>query len=134
MNDSVLRDENIIYGMSVDWWSLGVVLHEMIVGRLPFPQWDNHEDLYDSIIHDEVPEFPIRVSLRNLSQTEIIFIDKFNCKASCKIDDVMHVVIGTNRGRSLAFGTFEEDSSRTFGISRRRNRSDGSPILSVYRF
>lgn len=57
----VLRDENIIYGMSVDWWSLGVVLHEMIVGRLPFPQWDNHEDLYDSIIHDEVPEFPIRV-------------------------------------------------------------------------
>ena len=30
----VIRDET--YDDAVDWWSLGVVLHEMIVGRLPF--------------------------------------------------------------------------------------------------
>lgn len=53
-------DDNI-YGMSVDWWSFGVVLHEMIVGRLPFPQWENHEDLYDAICNDNLSELPPRV-------------------------------------------------------------------------
>ena len=30
----VLDDVN--YGLAVDWWGVGVVMYEMIVGRLPF--------------------------------------------------------------------------------------------------
>ena len=30
----VLDDVN--YGLAVDWWGLGVVMYEMMVGRLPF--------------------------------------------------------------------------------------------------
>jgi serine/threonine protein kinase len=55
----ILEDNQ--YGLPVDWWSLGVVLHEMIVGRLPFHSWRNHEDLYEAIINDPLPELPPRV-------------------------------------------------------------------------
>ena len=30
----VLEDVN--YGLAVDWWGVGVVMYEMMVGRLPF--------------------------------------------------------------------------------------------------
>jgi len=49
------------YSYSVDWWSLGVVLHEMIVGRLPFPRWEDQEDLYFQICHNPLPDLPLRV-------------------------------------------------------------------------
>jgi RAC serine/threonine-protein kinase len=54
----VLDDDN--YGFGVDWWSLGVVLHEMIVGRLPFYSQDQ-SSLFDAICNSELPEIPQRV-------------------------------------------------------------------------
>ena len=57
----VLDDDN--YGFGVDWWSLGVVLHEMIVGRLPFYSQDQ-SSLFDAICNSELPEIPQRVSHR----------------------------------------------------------------------
>ena len=37
------------YGVSVDWWSLGVLVHEMVTGVTPW-RHDNIYTLYDMII------------------------------------------------------------------------------------
>ena len=55
----VLEDNN--YGRAVDWWGLGVVMYEMMCGRLPFYNRD-HDVLFELILMEEV-KFP-----RNLSQ------------------------------------------------------------------
>ena len=44
----VLEDND--YGRSVDWWGFGVVLYEMLCGRLPFYNKD-HEVLFDLILN-----------------------------------------------------------------------------------
>jgi len=54
----VLEDND--YGRSVDWWGFGVVLYEMLCGRLPFYNRD-HEVLFELILNEEV-RFPSRLS------------------------------------------------------------------------
>uniref|UniRef100_A0A8C6TRZ0 protein kinase C n=1 Tax=Neogobius melanostomus TaxID=47308 RepID=A0A8C6TRZ0_9GOBI len=60
----VLTDNN--YTRSVDWWGLGVLIYEMLVGESPFPG-DDEEEVFDSIVNDDVryPRFlsPDSVSL-----------------------------------------------------------------------
>jgi classical protein kinase C beta type len=41
------------YGASVDWWSLGVLVYEMLMGDSPF-SGDDEDELFDSILHKEV--------------------------------------------------------------------------------
>lgn len=41
------------YGSSVDVWSFGIVLHEMLLLRRPFTG-SSRDELYDSILHDEL--------------------------------------------------------------------------------
>ena len=48
------------YGTSVDWWSLGVLLYEMLVGQPPF-EAENEADLYECILFDPVP-YPLWLS------------------------------------------------------------------------
>ncbi|XP_056288133.1 serine/threonine-protein kinase N2-like, partial [Pseudoliparis swirei] len=54
------------YTRSVDWWGLGVLVYEMLVGESPFPG-DDEEEVFDSIVNDDVrfPRFlsPEAVSL-----------------------------------------------------------------------
>jgi len=54
----VLEDND--YGRSVDWWGVGVVMYEMMVGRLPFYNRD-HDKLFELILMDEV-RFPRSIS------------------------------------------------------------------------
>uniref|UniRef100_A0A7N8Y144 protein kinase C n=1 Tax=Mastacembelus armatus TaxID=205130 RepID=A0A7N8Y144_9TELE len=60
----VLTESN--YTRSVDWWGLGVLIYEMLVGESPFPG-DDEEEVFDSIVNDDVryPRFlsPESVSL-----------------------------------------------------------------------
>ncbi|KAG7207718.1 hypothetical protein KM043_009334 [Ampulex compressa] len=50
----VLDDND--YGRAVDWWGVGVVMYEMICGRLPFYSKD-HDKLFELILKEEV-RFP----------------------------------------------------------------------------
>jgi len=46
----VLEDnQDIDYGKAVDWWDVGVVIHEMMCGRLPFYSRD-YEMLFELIL------------------------------------------------------------------------------------
>ncbi|ODM97918.1 RAC serine/threonine-protein kinase [Orchesella cincta] len=55
----VLEDTD--YGLAVDWWGVGVVMYEMMVGRLPFYNRD-HDRLFELIVMQEV-RFPHSLSL-----------------------------------------------------------------------
>ncbi|XP_026103599.1 serine/threonine-protein kinase N2-like isoform X3 [Carassius auratus] len=61
----VLTDS--MYTRAVDWWGLGVLIYEMLVGESPFPG-DDEEEVFDSIVNDEVryPRFmsPESVSIK----------------------------------------------------------------------
>ena len=50
----VLEDND--YGRAVDWWGTGVVMYEMMCGRLPFYNRD-HEILFELILMEEI-KFP----------------------------------------------------------------------------
>ncbi|XP_076840654.1 protein kinase C delta type-like isoform X1 [Brachyhypopomus gauderio] len=54
------------YSFSVDWWSFGVLVYEMLIGDLPFDGDDEYE-LYESILND-TPHFPhwITVDTRDM--------------------------------------------------------------------
>ncbi|KAI4498123.1 hypothetical protein M0802_006947, partial [Mischocyttarus mexicanus] len=54
----VLEDND--YGRAVDWWGVGVVMYEMMCGRLPFYNRD-HEKLFTLILLEEV-KFPRTIS------------------------------------------------------------------------
>ncbi|XP_036376913.1 serine/threonine-protein kinase N2-like isoform X1 [Megalops cyprinoides] len=41
------------YTRAVDWWGLGVLIFEMLVGESPFPG-DDEEEVFDSIVNDEI--------------------------------------------------------------------------------
>ncbi|XP_031850261.1 AKT serine/threonine protein kinase isoform X2 [Nomia melanderi] len=55
----VLEDND--YGRAVDWWGVGVVMYEMICGRLPFYNKD-HDKLFSLIVMGEV-RFPRTISI-----------------------------------------------------------------------
>lgn len=58
LRPQVLEDND--YGRAVDWWGLGVVMYEMMCGRLPFYNQD-HERLFELILMEEI-RFPRTLS------------------------------------------------------------------------
>lgn len=51
------------YGKAADWWSLGILLYEMSIGKSPFFN-SNVEKMYQKIQHDDV-SFPKRPAVSN---------------------------------------------------------------------
>ncbi|KAG8230392.1 hypothetical protein J437_LFUL009865, partial [Ladona fulva] len=52
--------EDNYYGVAVDWWGMGVLMYEMMTGRLPFYNKD-HEVLFTLILVEDV-KFPRNMS------------------------------------------------------------------------
>lgn len=48
--------QGLKYSFSVDWWSFGVLLYEMLIGQSPF-HGDDEDELFESIRVD-TPYFP----------------------------------------------------------------------------
>ncbi|KAG9509190.1 hypothetical protein GZH46_02300 [Fragariocoptes setiger] len=53
------------YTRAVDWWGLGVLIFEMLVGESPFTG-DDEEEVFDSIVNDEV-RYPRFLSIEAVS-------------------------------------------------------------------
>ncbi|XP_047381480.1 serine/threonine-protein kinase N3 isoform X3 [Sciurus carolinensis] len=58
----VLTQES--YTRAVDWWGLGVLLYEMLVGECPFPG-DTEEEVFDCIVNADAP-YPHFLSAQSL--------------------------------------------------------------------
>ncbi|XP_069624552.1 cAMP-dependent protein kinase catalytic subunit gamma-like [Ranitomeya imitator] len=41
------------YGRPVDWWSLGTILHELLMGFVPF-DGDSLTELYESVTNGDI--------------------------------------------------------------------------------
>ncbi|KRY58332.1 Serine/threonine-protein kinase N2, partial [Trichinella britovi] len=54
-----------MYTRSVDWWGLGVLIFEMLVGEPPF-SGDDEEEIFDSIVNDDV-RYPRFLSIEAIS-------------------------------------------------------------------
>ncbi|XP_041441364.1 serine/threonine-protein kinase N2-like [Xenopus laevis] len=54
MAPEVVMEEE--YSRAVDWWALGVIVYEMLLGTRPFTGYDR-DFIYDSIVEDE-PHYP----------------------------------------------------------------------------
>ncbi|XP_068129858.1 protein kinase C theta type-like [Hyperolius riggenbachi] len=50
------------YGTSVDWWSLGITVAEMLTGELPFYDGSNEETFIRSVTRER-PKFPIWIEV-----------------------------------------------------------------------
>jgi len=57
--------QELEYGVSVDWWALGVLMYEMMAGQPPF-EADNEDDLFEAILHDDVL-YPVWLSKEAVS-------------------------------------------------------------------
>jgi serine/threonine protein kinase len=52
----------IVSGKPVDWWSMGIILYEFLVGCVPF-YGDTPEELFSQIINGKVIMKPCRLRL-----------------------------------------------------------------------
>uniref|UniRef100_A0A8C5G3M6 Protein kinase C n=1 Tax=Gouania willdenowi TaxID=441366 RepID=A0A8C5G3M6_GOUWI len=59
------------YTFSVDWWSFGVLVYEMLIGQSPF-QGDDEEELFESIRTD-VPHYPRWITKESKNMLERLF-------------------------------------------------------------
>uniref|UniRef100_A0A667YBM0 Protein kinase C n=1 Tax=Myripristis murdjan TaxID=586833 RepID=A0A667YBM0_9TELE len=59
------------YTFSVDWWSFGVLVYEMLIGQSPF-QGDDEDELFESIRMD-VPHYPRWITKESKDLLEKLF-------------------------------------------------------------
>lgn len=65
------------YTFSVDWWSFGVLVYEMLIGQSPF-QGDDEDELFESIRSD-TPHYPRWITKEAKSLLELVTIRILMC-------------------------------------------------------
>jgi serine/threonine protein kinase len=91
----ILKEQ--MYGSSVDWWALGVLMYEMLAGQPPF-EADTEDDLFEAILHDDVlfPVWLTKVSIRILRALMCKRIpDRLGCGANGERDIKTHPFFAT---------------------------------------
>lgn len=68
------------YDERCDWWALGVLLHEMVLGKAPFVAASPYE-LYEKILTEKV-NFPAELPLATRNLMEILLVKDPNMRAS----------------------------------------------------
>ncbi|KAK6016288.1 kinase domain protein, partial [Ostertagia ostertagi] len=63
--------QELEYGVSVDWWALGVLMYEMMAGQPPF-EADNEDDLFEAILNDDVL-YPVWLSKEAVNILKALF-------------------------------------------------------------
>eukprot|EP00057_Strongylocentrotus_purpuratus_P019024 XP_011673498.1 PREDICTED: RAC-gamma serine/threonine-protein kinase isoform X2 [Strongylocentrotus purpuratus] len=84
----ILEDND--YGRAVDWWGTGVVMYEMMCGRLPFYSRD-HEVLFDLILTENV-KFPTRLSNEAKSLLSGLLEKNPKKRLGCGPDDAKEIM------------------------------------------
>ena len=75
----VLEDSD--YGRAVDWWGVGIVMYEMMSGRLPFYNHD-HEVMFELILVEEVRKRRRVTKIKELSHWLTHFQVRFPSRMS----------------------------------------------------
>nr|XP_026692264.1 protein kinase C-like 1B [Ciona intestinalis] len=73
--------QELDYGVSVDWWALGVLMYEMLAGQPPF-EADNEDDLFESIMNDEVL-YPVWLTKNAVNILEMFMTKKPARRLGC---------------------------------------------------
>lgn len=60
------------YSYGVDWWSLGILMWELLTGKPPFAG-NNHRDLYNEILHNSL-EKPVYMSISISYSNKNVFL------------------------------------------------------------
>lgn len=64
--------QGLKYTYSVDWWSFGVLLYEMLIGQSPF-HGDDEDELFESIRVD-TPHYPRWITKESKDILEKVYI------------------------------------------------------------
>eukprot|EP00055_Hartaetosiga_balthica_P004806 m.13159 g.13159 ORF g.13159 m.13159 type:complete len:678 (-) comp4115_c0_seq1:177-2210(-) len=78
------------YGVSVDWWALGVLMFEMMAGQPPF-DGEDEDELFDSILHDEV-FFPVWVTANAQNLLDSLMTRPIQKRLGCGEEGVKEVM------------------------------------------
>ncbi|TPX49164.1 hypothetical protein SeMB42_g02712 [Synchytrium endobioticum] len=71
MAPEILQDKP--YGRAVDWWALGVLIYEMLLGQSPF-RGDDEDEIFEAILEDEIL-YPV-----TMQKDAVTLLQKLLCK------------------------------------------------------